>query len=356
MLLRNQWVRGTRNQNSASSSSNPSVSVIIPFRNEELNLPSLIHCLLGQNYPKSHVIYCFVDDHSTDGSCAIVQNTVNEHEQFRLIKLHDGHGKKKAIKLGIDKSRSEIIITIDADIVVGKDWLSHVVAYHENSGNDMSILPVMLSPAKSFFEKIQQLDFINVSGITGASAYMNSPLMCNGANLCFSRISYQEVAESLEYEWLASGDDLFLMLALKQKGKQIGYYFDQEVIAHTKPTPTLSEFLSQRIRWASKTTYLKDRHIIASGLIITAAQMALVIATVLFAFGMILPLIFYGLIAWKVIADYQFLRVVSSSFGKRSSSLLSPLLTVTYPFYFITILLFSLFLPVRWKGRQLSLR
>jgi len=59
---------------------------------------------------------------------------------------------------------------------------------------------------------------------------------------------------------IASGDDMLLMHKLKKNYPgRIHYLKAKEAIVTSQPMKTWKEFFNQRIRWASKTFYYKDR-------------------------------------------------------------------------------------------------
>jgi len=321
-------------------------------------------CLAQQQYPISLVKFVLVNDHSDDDSFEVAKGLIDGKSQFLLVGLDDIHGKKAAIRKGISYSQSELIITIDADVSVKKQWLQKIVSNYEQEKNDMTILPVMFSPVKNFFHKLQQADFFNLAGLTGASVKMNNALMCNGANLCYTRKAFEELPDKIDHNEIPSGDDMFLLLAMKRRNKKIGYYFNREVIALTAPSNSINAFLAQRVRWASKARFMKDGqarfmkdgHIIFSGLLITLTNIAFTVLLTFLALGLIKPMLFLGLIAIKSLVDFIYVRRIAFSFGEKTSLLTSLALTAIYPIYVLLMPLLILLFPAKWKGRRISLR
>ncbi|MBO0793121.1 MAG: glycosyltransferase family 2 protein [Ktedonobacteraceae bacterium] len=88
------------------SSQHPRISVIVPARNEALNLlyvlpriPSFVHEVI------------LVDGHSTDDTIAVAKHLL---PTIRIIE-QTGHGKGDAIKVGLAASTGNIIVLLDAD-------------------------------------------------------------------------------------------------------------------------------------------------------------------------------------------------------------------------------------------------
>jgi len=354
-IMRHYWVKATK-ELLGTTEPKTTVAVIIPFRNEATNLPHLIICLNQQLYPTPLVKFVLVNDHSDDDGFEIAKKSIEEKSQFLLVGLDDKNGKKSAIRKGISSSQSELIITIDADVSLKKQWLQKIVSNYEQEKNDMTILPVMFSPVKNFFHKLQQTDFFNLAGLTGASAKMNNALMCNGSNLCYTRKAFEELSDKIDYVEIPSGDDMFLLLAMKCNKKKIGYYFTRDVIARTAPSESIKAFLAQRVRWASKARFMKDGHIIFSGLLITLTNIAFTVLLTFLALGLIKPMLFLALIGIKSLVDFIYVRRIAFSFGEKTSLLTSLALTAIYPIYVLVMPLLILFFPPKWKGRRISLR
>ncbi len=93
------------------------ISVIVPAKNEEKNLPILIERLfavlrgIGQRF---EVIV--VNDGSTDGSMRVLRVLTATHRELRVIDLARNYGQTAAMMAGIDHARGEVIVPIDADL------------------------------------------------------------------------------------------------------------------------------------------------------------------------------------------------------------------------------------------------
>lgn len=355
-LLR-YWSRPTLN---APTGSDPAlkVAVIVPFRNEAHHLPTLLNALLSQDFTTGNAEFIFVNDHSEDSSCSIIQRFQQEHcLPIKLLNLPaNAFGKKAAVHNAIEASGSDIIVTIDADALPEANWLRRIEnIYHQNEA-DLVILPVLLAPAKTRLERLQQVDFLQLSGITGAAANMHSAVMCNGANLSFWRKSYLHIMNNITHQNLLSGDDMFLMLAMKHAGMKIHYYFDSSVIIKTKPCETLKDLLQQRVRWASKINALSDKHIVVSGLILSLANWSVsaIVISSLITPSLWMPAITLLLI--KMSVEYWFAHCIAQSFRCKLRVDDALLLSLFYPVYFILIPLLIVIYPTKWKGRAISLR
>ena len=92
------------------------VSVLIPVRNEENNLSSLLQSLKNQSYSNYEII--LIDDHSSDGTFDWMVKVAIENKDIIVCQLPNSlHGKKNAIEQGIKAASGEIILTTDSDCI-----------------------------------------------------------------------------------------------------------------------------------------------------------------------------------------------------------------------------------------------
>lgn len=107
--------------NSISSSQKvtetPELSVFLPVYNEEENITEMhgkISRALDGLGRSAEVIY--VDDGSTDGSLEELRKVAGSDERVTVLSLRRNYGQTAAMSAGIDASRGEILIPMDADL------------------------------------------------------------------------------------------------------------------------------------------------------------------------------------------------------------------------------------------------
>jgi len=93
----------------------PTLSIVVPARNEEANIPNLLRSLKGQVYVNDEIVV--VDDHSEDKTA-----TVAEKEGAKVIKskqMPSGWtGKTWACHQGAQEATGEVLIFLDADTTI----------------------------------------------------------------------------------------------------------------------------------------------------------------------------------------------------------------------------------------------
>ncbi len=256
-----------------TSQSQPSkkVSILVAARNEEENIGRTIECILQQDYPQDLLELIVVDDHSTDRTAEIVRSYAGQGVKLLQLRVGDklNSYKKYAITKAIDAASGEIIVTTDADCRMGPKWVKTVMQYFEEHDSYLVSSPVIYSEEKSFFEELQTLEFLYLIGLGAAGIGNGNPTTCNGANLAYRRDVFFEMGGFKGIDNLASGDDeLFLHKVAEKYAHKIGFCKSRDAVVFTDAKPDLASFISQRKRWASKSTKYKDKKVVALGVAI----------------------------------------------------------------------------------------
>ncbi|MBP6977170.1 MAG: glycosyltransferase [Bacteroidales bacterium] len=124
-LLGKQWLKDL------SMDVFPSVSILIPARNEENAIGKLLHSISEQDYPVDEVIV--YDDDSVDATSDIVRDHMQQDTRFRLIRgesLPEGWlGKNHACHQLARNSRGDYLLFLDADVEIGPGLIKNSLAY-----------------------------------------------------------------------------------------------------------------------------------------------------------------------------------------------------------------------------------
>ena len=237
----------------------PTVSVIIPARNEAANIGRCLTSLQKLDYPKEKLEIIVVDDQSEDETATIAASY-----PVTLIRSAPQPGtvafKKAAISAGIAAATGEIIFTTDADCTVQPKWLSAMVAAMLQQKAMLVTGPVRMMPGKNFLSRFQTLDFAVLQGITAAAVQGRLHDMSSGANLAYYRKAFHDVEGFKGIDDIASGDDMLLMQKISGTFPgRVCYCFSRDAIVDTATENSWKLFLRQRIRWASKATRYTDK-------------------------------------------------------------------------------------------------
>ncbi len=346
------------------SKNNTTLSVLVPARNEEQNISKTLQAILAQNYPTHLFEVIVIDDHSTDNTAAIIEQFSQKYSNVQLIRLadydldHTQSFKKKALEIAIQQANNQLIVTTDADCVMGKNWLSLIADFYNTEKPVFIAAPVIFYDEKNIFQRFQSLDFIGMMGVNGAGISRNFQFLCNGANLAYEREAFFEVNGFEGIDQLASGDDLMLIqkMAKHYPHHRIKFLKNAEAATFTTPKRTVRDFMSQRIRWATKTTSYPDLRVTLTWALIWLFCVSIPLNFVLsFFFGEVLLTITIIQLFLKAFMDYLFLRSVAISLNRKDlvrMSVYLPSIFLELAYVIVIGTLGNLVKKYEWKGRK----
>ena len=323
----------------------PGVSVVVAARNEEKHITKLLESLVRQEYPSHLLEIIVVNDSSTDRTPVAVSEFMEAHRErvktgMRLL-LNPFSGKKKAIRLGVTRSAGDLILTTDADCTIGPGWVRAHVAEYLAARPSMVLAPVVQRAGRGFWSRFGVFEFSALQAVTEATALSGHPVMCNAANMSFAREVYLRHAGELRDD-LPSGDDIFLLHAVRRVGGTVGYAGSSAAAVETAAAVTAAALLRQRARWASKGWYYSDPAILILAAA-TAACNAAVTAAAVAAFISVqyIPLA-AAMYALKTVPDYLLISGEMKKNGSRVKKLPFIISELVYPFWFVTVAIASL--------------
>jgi glycosyltransferase involved in cell wall biosynthesis len=145
------------------------ITIVIPTRNEIGYLPDLVRCLENQTFENFATIV--VDHHSTDGT--------RQFCQAKAIPVVDGGHPDKAKNIGAELSPTEYILFLDADVLIGSDFIEESLKTTRCLGADsLSFLlePIEDSKTARFLYKIASL-YLRVTNGLGFPHGIGSALL-----------------------------------------------------------------------------------------------------------------------------------------------------------------------------------
>lgn len=326
-----------------------SFSILIAARNESHNIDKLLQGIEQQNYPQEKYEIIIIDDHSED-------DTVEKVKALKLSNLQitdsKGKGKKEAIHTGLELASNEFIIQTDADCFVKQDWIKSINAYIRTKDVKLLIAPVLFNKENSFFSQLQALDFMSLMMSTAGLAGIKQAIMANGANLIYPKAIIEDL-NILKPE-LASGDDVFLLHHCKRKYGKNSIHFLKSTSAtvETQPSENLKSFFNQRLRWASKARFYKDKFTLAVGLLILSINLLLLTSLFLSFVSNAYWSIFASLFISKAIIDFVLLMPILAFYKRTRLLIYFPILSLVYLFYTSFVGLMSQFATFEWKNRR----
>lgn len=333
-------------------------SIVIPFRNEALHLPDLLNSISELNYPVDLFEIILVDDDSDDDSKVVINNFINSIKTKISIVIIDNirttkSPKKDAITLAITHAKYDWIITTDADCILPNQWLTIFDVFIQTKQPKFIVAPLTYTKFLSFLETFQLLDILSLQTATVSGFGLKKPFLCNGANLAYTKMIFNEVGGFKGNDSISSGDDIFLLEKVVAKDKNAVHYLKStNAIVKTYPESTLKKLFFQRVRWAAKTSSYNNTFGKLVGFIVLLMNAVLITGFVLscvklFSFKY-LAIVF----ALKFMVDFWCIYKSASFFNQKKilrSFIISSLL---YPGFSVFVAVYSTFFGYTWKHRS----
>lgn len=343
---------------SANTQPQPTITVVIPVRNEAQHLPALLADLDQQTYPHFSVI--IADDASSDNtaSLATIHSQTAAYE-LTVLSLADDPAvaspKKRAIAESIAQASGELIVTTDGDCRVGPHWLESIANFYDQTGAKLISGPVTFITERAVFGSLQTVEFASLIGAGAATMALEQPTMCNGANLCYQRAVFADVGGFAGVDHVASGDDELLMhkIAVRYPGG-VRFLKNPDAIVETGAHQSLGAFYQQRKRWAGKWRTYTSLFPTLLAVFVFLSNLAPVVAAGYWLAGALPTWGLLGIVFTKLLPEFVYLRSILVFLRKPWAVLWIPLTQLVYPFYVLFFGLVAQRPGLVWKGRRLN--
>ncbi|GAA4456640.1 glycosyltransferase [Nibrella saemangeumensis] len=351
------WLRIPTVHPPANPAELPFITVIIPVRNEALNLPLLLHDLNQQTYSRFEVIVA--DDASTDETLALTQAFTGQASfslrALPLSNIRTASPKKRAITQSIRQAQGDLIVTTDGDCRVGPRWLETIAAFYATTHARLISGPVTFTPERSVADFLQTVEGASLIGSGACTMALGVPTMCNGANLCYEKQVFEEVGGFDGVDHVASGDDELLMHKIAHRYPQgIRFLKSQDAIVQTGAHTSWRAFYNQRKRWASKWQAYQSYLPTVLAVFVFLSNTSLVVSVLGWLANWISAKGFLTVVLLKVVPEFLFLRQVLVFLQKKPAVSRIPLTQLVYPFYVLFFGLAAQRKGFDWKDRKLQ--
>ena len=256
------------------SKATPSVSVVVPMRNEEEFAERTLHALDCQDYAGEWEVIC-VDDRSTDRTLEILEKFAATHPRFRVLSLpHDlpqiASPKKRALESAFKIAKNEVLLTMDADCIPCKSWITSMAGRFVG---DICIVqgPKQNNGTRSMPHLYQKLETLGYTAMEAAGFSLGRPIVASAACLAYKKDLFFQVGGFGDLINLSSGDDdMLIHKMMKIPGTKVCYNLDRDAVIETAPVHTWKQLFNQRARWSSNgTNYESKSYILLLTLIYT---------------------------------------------------------------------------------------
>ncbi len=154
-----------------------SLTFLVPAYNEQNTIEETINAVFKSNYPIKEVIV--LDNNSTDKTSEIVKKLTKKYEKLKYF-LAKKQGKANALNLGIRKAAGELIAITDADSYPAPDAVEKMIGFFNDKKIGAVTSCVFLRNNKTFFEKIQEIEYIVLAWTRKLLDFIDSVYVTNG--------------------------------------------------------------------------------------------------------------------------------------------------------------------------------
>lgn len=325
------------------------ISVIIPFRNEEKRIDGLLQSIKVSTKLPAQIV--FVNDHSDDLSCSKIIEELGKFTNLQILNLpSEIFGKKQAIRYGLNHTKTEFILTMDADVYFESTYFEKLEKLAEA---DLYLLPAVLK-ATNPIHHLFEIDLLLINALNTGLNGLSRPIIASGANLLFKRKSFLEFDRFETHKHIPSGDDIYLLRDFRDAKADVRVVARRSFQVETETPQSFKEFIHQRIRWIAKTGNVND-HLSS---ILAIIQFIFIISFWSIEIKLLVEneyqfaFILFGM---KTGLDMFFFFSFFREFNRLTAWLLIPIYQLIFPIYNLILLFLLPFFKPKWKGRYSGL-
>lgn len=235
----------------------PEVSIIIPARNEEKVIGSLLDRIGEMDYPKEKMEILVVDDGSQDRTGEILK--IHSEKDPRIFPItipqeQAGRGKGEALNRGLKESAREVIAVYDADNLPEKDSLKLLCQALVSNPKLAAVTGKYRSYNRSanLLTKFINLESVAFQWIIQAGRWKFLKIaFISGTNFVVRKSVLMEIGG---WQPDALTEDTDLTFRIYQKGYWVRFF--SRAVSWEQEPESLKIWIRQRVRWARGNSYI----------------------------------------------------------------------------------------------------
>ena len=233
----------------------PTVTVVVPLYNEGKQIYDTLQSLLGQDYAHDKLSIIVVDDCSTDDSFEWASRAAAESDgRVTAIRSPHNMGKRRGINNAVRHARSEIIVSVDSDVIVERDAVRKLVSRFTSPeiaavGGRVNVL----NANENALTKMQAIKyFFGYEYLKNLERSFQSVMCLSGCLTAYRRHVLTELEPVLEDRNVLGvpikyGEDRFLTRQIVKAGYRTTMTLS--AVCRTLAPTTLAAYFNQQLRW-----------------------------------------------------------------------------------------------------------
>ncbi len=232
----------------------PTVTVVVPLYNEGRSIYDTIKSLVRLDYPADKLAVTVVDDCSTDDSYEHACRAAREHANVRVLRNPYNMGKRKGINHAVREAASEIIVSVDSDVIIYPTALRELVARFV--APDIAAVGGRVhvsNPNENWLTKLQTIKYyFGQEHLKNLERGLRSVMCLSGCLTAYRRSVLLELEPILEDRNLLGvpikyGEDRFLTHQIVKHGYRT--VMTMKAMCFTKAATTMRGYFNQQLRW-----------------------------------------------------------------------------------------------------------
>lgn len=232
----------------------PTITVVVPLYNEGKSIYDTIVSLVRLDYPKEKLSIIVVDDCSTDDSHAWASKAAAEFDNVRVLRNPYNMGKRKGINHAVREATSEIIVSVDSDVIVYPTALRELVKRFTSPevaavGGRIHVS----NPNDNWLSKLQTIKYyFGQEHLKNLERSLKSVMCLSGCLTAYRRHVLIQLEPILEDRNILGipikyGEDRFLTRQIVKHGYRT--VMTMEAMCFTKAPTDLRAYFNQQLRW-----------------------------------------------------------------------------------------------------------
>lgn len=233
----------------------PTVTFIIPAKNEEKSIGQTIKKCFMADYPKEKIEVIAINDGSTDHTGQVLQMLKTfRYPQLAVVSWEKNRGKRHAMAEGFRRAKGEIVIQLDSDSFIEPSTFRNMIYPFANP--EIGAVCAHADPAnidENFITKVQAAYYlVSFRIMKAAESVFYTVFCCSGCSSAYRRSAVMPILDAwLDEKFLGApvtwGDDRALTSwLLKYDHKTI---YTDEVQAYTIVPSNFKQLVVQQLRW-----------------------------------------------------------------------------------------------------------
>lgn len=236
----------------------PSVTIMIPARNEGLVIGETLRAMANLDYPKEKLEVLLLDDGSTDDTLEKAREVARRFPFIKAIEVEGGgKGKGYVLNYGLKFARGDVIAVYDADNRPEPDALKRLVSMLSDETPAVTGRVKTINWRRNILTRFICMEYIyfQLAGQAGKSRLHRTAVL-PGTNFAIRREILEEVGG---WDERALAEDLELSFRIIAMGKRIAY--NPLAVTWEQEPERWRVWFRQRVRWAAGNVYTVAEHI-----------------------------------------------------------------------------------------------